>query len=243
MQFGFGSGSLWGTNTAANSSPQEFGALQDCSIDFSFSMKELRGRFQMPLTVARGAGKIQGKAKSGNINAKLFNELFFGQAMATGKTATAQNETAAIPATPFTVTVTNGATFKKDLGVKFALTGLPLVRVASAPVTGQYSVNETTGAYLFAAADTGLSVMTTYTYTTTGGNTITLSNQLMGTTPYFSVILNEVYEGKAVTIELLKCTSDKLTIATKLEDFIIPELGFEAMANAAGIIGYLSIDE
>lgn len=242
MQFGFGSGSLWGTNVNANSTPQEFGAIQDVSLDFSFSVKELRGRYQMPLTVARGAGKIQGKAKTGNISAKLFNDLFFGQSMATGKTATVQNETAAIPTTPFTVTVTNGATFKQDLGVKFALTGIPLVRVAAAPATGQYSVNETTGAYLFAAADVALSVMISYTYTTTGGNTITLSNQLMGITPCFGVTLNEVYDGAAVTVQLYRCTSNKLTFATKLEDFIIPELDFEAMANSAGVIGIISLD-
>jgi hypothetical protein len=242
MQFGFGSGSLWGTNVAANSTPQEFGAIQDVSLDFSFSVKELRGRYQMPLTVARGAGKVQGKAKTGNISAKLFNELFFGQAMATGITKTVQNENAAITAITFTNVVSNGATFKADLGVKFALTGIPLVRVGSAPITGQYTVNEATGSYLFAAADVGLSVLFSYLYTTTGGNTITISNQLMGTTPFFGVTLNEVYDGQAVTVQLYKCTSSKLTLATKLEDFIIPELDFEAMANAAGVIGIMSID-
>lgn len=242
MQFGFGSGSLWGTNTNANSTPQEFGAIQDVSLDFSFSVKELRGRYQMPLTVARGAGKIQGKAKTGNISAKLFNELFFGQALASGKTATVQNEAGTIPASvAYTITVANGATFVTDLGVKFALTGLPFVKVATAPATGQYSVSAA-GVYTFAAADANVPVLTTYTYTTTGGSTITITNQLMGTTPFFGVTLNEVYEGNAVTVQLYKCTSSKLTLATKLEDFMIPELDFEAMANAAGVIGIMSLD-
>ena len=242
MQFGFGSGSLFGINTAANSSPQEFGALQEVNLDFSFSMKELHGRYQMPLTIARGGGKLQGKAKTANLNAKLFNELFFGQSFATGNTATVINEAGSVPAaTTYTVTVANGATFVVDLGVKLALTGLPMVKVATAPAAGQYSVSSA-GVYTFAAADANAAVLLSYTYTTTGGSTITINNQLMGTTPTFRAVLTETYEGQAVTVDLYKCTSSKLTLATKLEDFIIPELDFEAMANAAGVIGILSLD-
>ena len=241
MQFGFGSGSLYGISTTANSTPQEFGALQDVSLDFSFSIKELRGRYQMPLTVARGGGKLQGKAKTADLSAKLFNELFFGQAMATGKTTTTINETAPVPTTPFAITVANAATFVANLGVKDAITGTPLVKVATAPVGGQYSVSAV-GVYTFAAADVGKSMLLSYTWTTTGGSTITISNQLMGVTPTFRCILTETYEGQTVTVDLYKCTSSKLTLATKLEDFIVPELDFEAMANAAGIIGVISLD-
>lgn len=241
MQFGFGSGSLFGINTAANSTPQEFGALQDCSLDFSFNIKELRGRYQMPLTIARGGGKLQGKAKTADLSAKLFNELFFGQAIATGKTATKSNEMASVPGTPYQVTVANAATFVQDLGVKDAITGTPLVRVAAAPAIGQYSVSAV-GVYTFAAADTLKAMLFSYTYTTTGGSTITISNQMMGVTPYFRVVLNQVYEGMGVTVDLYKCTSSKLTLATKLEDFTIPELDFEAMANPAGIVGVISLD-
>lgn len=244
MQFGFGSGSLWGINSVANSTPVPFGALQDCALDFSFSVKELRGRGQFPLTVARGAGKITGKAKTGNISAQMYNELFFGQALSTGKTTVAQNEAASVPgaAGPYTITAANGATFVEDLGVLDAITATPLVKVAAAPVVGQYSVSAA-GVYTFAAADADKDVLLNYSYTTTGGSTITISNRQMGTTPFFGITLNQAYEGKQVTVRLYKCTSSKMGFATKLEDFVIPELDFQAMANAAGVIGVISIDE
>lgn len=244
MKFSFGSGSLIGVNSAANSTPQQFGALQDVALDFSFSNKELRGRYQMPLTVARGAGKITGKAKTGNISAKMFNDLFFGAGIATGQTKTALGEAAAVPAAggPYTISVVNSATFLEDLGVVNASTGVPLAKVAAAPATGQYSVSAL-GVYTFAAADTGVNVLITYTWTTTGGNTITIKNQLMGTAPTFGVTLVESYDGKQITIRLLKCTSSKLALATKLEDFAVPEFDFDVMANDAGIIGYISCEE
>ncbi len=242
MQYGFGSGALFGVNTAANSTPLRFGALQDVSLDFSFSIKELRGQYQFPLSVARGAGKITGKAKTANISARAFNDLFFGQTLTTGKIATAIDESGTIPTTPFTVTAANGATFVDDLGVYDGATGIPFVKVASAPATGQYSVSGT-GVYTFAAADTGKTVRLNYTYTVAAsGNKITITNQALGAAPYFTCVLNEVYEGNALTVKLNKCVASKLAIATKLEDFIIPEFDFEVMADGSNNIGSISID-
>ncbi|MFH4180992.1 hypothetical protein WDA55_23325, partial [Acinetobacter baumannii] len=56
-----------------------------------------------------------------------------------------------------TPVVPNSGTFVKDLGVTDAI-AIPLKRVASAPATGQYSVDAATGAYTFAAADVGKTV-------------------------------------------------------------------------------------
>jgi hypothetical protein len=110
-----------------------FGALQDVSVDISFNLKELYGQDQFPLTIARGQGKIEGKAKFANLNGGMLNDLFFGQSNATGKKVPVSREPGTIPTTPFQVTVVNGATFAEDLGVVYTLTGLPLVRVASGP--------------------------------------------------------------------------------------------------------------
>ncbi len=63
------------------------------------------------------------------------------------------NEAGTIPTTPFQITVAGAATFLGDLGVTHL--GVPLTRVPSGPATGQYSVNEATGVYTFAAADVG----------------------------------------------------------------------------------------
>jgi hypothetical protein len=164
--FEFGAGTLWGFpvggNTAANPTPMKFGTLQDVTLDISGDVKQLYGQKQFPEAVARGKCKITGKSKFAAINGKMMNDLFFGQTLGTGMIKTALDESASVPTTPFTVTVSNAAQFKQDWGVRYTATGIPLTRVASAPVLGQYSVNTGTGVYTFAAADTGAAVLIIY---------------------------------------------------------------------------------
>lgn len=241
--YSFGSGSLFGINSAANSTPVRFGGIQDVSIDFSFSVKELHGQSQFPLAVARGTGKITGQAKMATINGRTFNDLFFGQTLATGSNLAALDEAGTIPGTPYQITVANGATWQTDLGVTFSATGLPLTKVASAPTTGQYSV-ATGGVYTFAAADTTLGVKISYTYTSaSAGKQIAITNQILGATPLFQAVFSTTYLSKAVTFTLNRCTSSKLNFATKLEDFVVPALDFSAFADDAGNIGNLSFAE
>ena len=247
MQFFFGSGSMWGIRTdlaAGTATPIELGGLQDVTVDISFSLKELRGQYQLPLAIARGAEKITGKAKFANISAKAFNDLFFGQTIATGRISVAKDEVG----TGATVTVSNAATYYKDLGVMYSATGVMLTRVASAPTVGQYSVVEATGVYTFNASDAALAMKLDYEYTVAAtGNKITLSNQLMGHGTTFKAVLWGSFTSngvtKSVTMELNSCIINKLAFATKLEDFVIPELDFEVQADSANNWGTLSIDE
>ena len=246
-QYMFGSGVLFGTRTdVANSTPVQFGALQDVSVDFSFDSKELYGQNQFPLAVARGKGKVTGKAKLARILARSFNDLFFGQTLSTGQVLTAFQENGVVSATPFTVTVANSATFVEDLGVSYAgpaNAGIPLEKVASAPAAGQYSV--AAGVYTFASTDTGVGVLISYRYTpvSTVGQSIAITNQLLGTTPQFSCALYTSYQGKQMNLTLNACIANKLQIATKIEDFTIPELDFAAFADQSGNIGQLSFAE
>jgi hypothetical protein len=238
----FGSGNLYGLAGAVPVA-RKFGALQDVSVDISFTLKELYGQRQFPLTIARGQGKIEGKAKFASLNGAMMNDLFFNQTNATGKKQPVNREPATIPSTPFQVTVVNGATFYEDLGVVYTLTGVPLVRVASAPATGQYSVNNATGQYTFAAADTTLGVLIDYSYTTTGGNITTITNQLMGAAQSFALVLPIVYGSGSVYLHLNACISSKLSLATKLEDFLVPDFDFKAFADASDTVGFLSSSE
>lgn len=244
-QYGFGSGVLFGTRTdTVNATPVQFGAVQDVSIDFQFSLKELHGQFQFPLAIARGAGKISGKAKMARISGRSFNDLFFGTTLASGQQATAFQEAAAVPAAPFQVTVANAASFIADLGVANAATGLPLLKVAAAPATGQYSVNAGTGVYSFAAADTGMALLISYGYAIAGsGQTMVIGNQLLGAQPQFQANFYETFQGKQLNLQLNACVSTKLTLASKLEDFTIPEIDFMAFADAAGNLGSISLAE
>ena len=178
----FGSGVLVATPAGANQTPIEFGVLQDCSVDFSFTPKPLLGQFQMPVAVARGAGKISGSAKFADIRGAVFNQLFFPSAnvtSTTGQLLWAYQEAGSIGTSPYTYTTVNSATFNADEGVRFASSGVPLTRVASAPAAGQYSVNSGTGVYTFSSADnvSGISVLITYSWTDTAvGNTMVAGN-------------------------------------------------------------------
>ena len=237
--FEFGAGTLWGFpvsgNVATNPTPMKFGTLQDVSLDISGDVKQLYGQKQFPEAVARGKCKITGKAKFAAINGKMFNDLFFGQPMGTGMIKTALDESATVPATPFTVTVANSAQFKQDWGVRYTTTGVPLTKVASGPVQGQYSINTSTGVYTFAAADTGAAVLISYTFTAaTAGTQLNITNQLMGFAPTIQVLLETVYNLNQFSVLLYSVVASKLSFTTKQEDFIIPEFDFEAFANASG---------
>ena len=247
MQTYFGSGTLWGTRTdIANATPIKFGALQEVNLEFSANTKELYGGSQFPIAVARGTGKITGKAKAA-IQGAVFADLFFGVTRATGYTQVAITEAGAVPAsTPWQITVANSANFVADLEVTYAATGLPLTKVASAPAAGQYSV--TAGVYTFNTADAGKAVLISYSYTTAAaGQTINITNQALGVQPVFAVTLSMQYTAPGGQVKgflkLPACVASKLTIPTKLEDFTISEFDFSAFADASGNVMQFSSSE
>jgi len=242
-QYAFGVGALVALRTdTATAMPAQFGTLQQVQLDISFAIKELTGQFQAPAALARGALKITGKAKAARITAANFNNVFFGQTVSTGNTLTQLNEAGAVPSSSaYTVTVGNHATFVADLGVAYAATGAMLTPVTGSPSTGQYSVAG--GVYSFSAGDAGAALLFTYTYTTTGGYNLALSNMLMGSAPSFKLVLNEQYQGKTLNLELNSVISPKLSLAFKNEDFMIPEFDFQAAADPAGNIGNIWLSE
>ena len=248
MQLSFGSGAIWGERTDVSGSgigPRQFGVLQDVQIDFDWTDKPLYGQLQFPVAVARGQGKITGKAKFAQILGLLYSDIFFGLTPATGQFGVAQLEAAAVPATtPYTVTVANAANYNDDLGVVYAATGKRFNRVTTPAAAGQYSVNFATGVYTFSSADASAAVLISYTYgTTTSGSKLTITNQLMGTTPTFKATFYSTYGGNGTALRLNACMADKLSLPTKVDDWTIHELDFSAFADASGTIGYLSTVE
>jgi hypothetical protein len=233
--FEFGAGTLWGFpvsgNTAVNSTPTKFGTLQDVSLDISADVKQLYGQKQFPEAVARGKCKITGKSKFAAINGKMFNDLFFGQQLGVGMVQVSLDEQLTIAAG--TITLSHAATFVQDWGVRYLSTGLPLVRVASAPAIGQYSVSGST--YTFNTGDNTAVVLVSYTFSVAASGTqLNIKNQLMGFAPTIQVLLETVYNSNQFSVLLYSVVASKLSFATKQEDFIIPEFDFEAFANAAG---------
>lgn len=254
-QYAFGAGNMYVTQlltalgaTVANPTPYPLMVLQEGSVDFSSDMKELYGQNQFPVAVGRGKTKMQIKVKPARILAAVWNAIFFGQTLSPGLVAVFTDTTGtAIPATPFQITIVppSSGTFAADMGVLNAA-GNPMTRVASAPATGQYSLNVGTGVYTFAAADTGLLVYISYQYSTATiatGQKQTVTNLPMGQAPVFRADLTVNYLGKLTTFSFPNAISTKFSLGFKNEDFAIPEFDFSAFDNGAGQVMTWSTSE
>lgn len=249
----FGSGILManpnGGNLATNPTGVTFGTLQNVAVDIKQDLKELRGLYQFPDNVAPGNRTITIKAEFGDIDGRLFNNLFFGDTQATGGLVTIYQESAAIPsATPYTYTVANATGFAHDYGVKYAGTGISLERVATPTAAGQYSVDVTTGTYTFDAADTGVTVLFSYDYAqTTAGYTYGVNQQLMGYGPVFQLSLTQQYSyssvasGMQANMLFHAVRSGSLSMPTKQDNFQIATVDMQAFADASGnVLSYFA---
>jgi hypothetical protein len=253
-QFSFGSGTLWGTpltdstgSSIAVPTPVQFGTVQEVTMDFSFEQKELIGQNQFPVAIARGKGKITGKAKTAQIQGLLFHSLVFGQTLTDGIISDVYDTTGtAIPSSsPYTITPTvpNSGTFLRDLGVKNWL-GLPMIRVASSPASGEYAVSNV-GVYTFNSSDKDKTVFINYQYSaaSTAGKIINIKNVAMGAAPTFKMDFTSTFQGKTITVTLNNCTSTKLSFQTKLDDFVVPEFDFGVQADDQNNIGTIATSE
>jgi hypothetical protein len=255
MQLAFGAGALWGNRTDVTGSgigPDQFGILQDVQIDWDWTTKELWGQFQFPVDIARGQGKIAGKAKFARIFGAIYGDLFFGQTAATGQLTVSENEAATVPATgPYTVAVANASAFSDDLGVYYATganAGNRFTRVTTPAAAGQYSVNIATGIYTFAAADANAALSVSYLYNNaTSGRKLVLTNQFMGYTPTFKATFYTTKTTQSVpaglTLVLNACTASKLSLPSRTDDYEIQEFDFSAFADPTGTIGTISVNE
>ena len=116
-------------------------------------------------------------------------------------------------------------------------------RVASAPAAGQYSLVVATGIYTFAAADTGKAIKISYEYSASaGGQIYTMTNETMGYTPSFTLLLQNGYDGKTMVCKLNRCVSGKLSVPLKSDDFAIYDFEAEAFAAWRARFGNCRLD-
>lgn len=254
-QYIFGAGTIWATplqdafgNNITNGTPLQLAVCQEISMDESFETKKLYGQNQFPVDAGRGKGSLSVKAKFAQVNALTVSSLYFGQTLSTGLDSYKFDVTGAvIPATPFqiTPTVPNSGTWAGDCGVRDS-NGRPMVKVASAPATGQYSV--AAGVYTFAAADTGKQMFISFRYTATavqvpGSGKMTVQNVPMGAAPVVQLDVFFQKNGKDFATRYPQAISSKLSWQSKLDDYLVPELNFECFADAAGNVLYRSFSE
>lgn len=240
-QYLFGTGQLY-TMPVGGGAPVKFGALQDISVDFSADVKQLFGQYQFPLDVARGKTKIEGKVASGEVNVDFYNSFYFGQSVDPGQIVQATNEPQTVPAmSTYTITVDHDMDFVMDLGV-VGTDGTVFTQVAAMPAAGQYTVSDA-GVYTFNMANASDDVLITYLYesaTPSTSGSLTITNQLMGITPKFQMVLSSQYNNKQFTMILYTCVAEKMSMPFKQDDYLITDFGFQAQANEAGNIGIIT---
>lgn len=236
----FGSGFMFMTPLGTTiAQPIRVGILQDISLDISFDEKPLYGQNQWAYALARGKAKGACKAKSAQIDSLMIGTVFFGVTPGTGQLQMVDLEAHPVPGSAaYTVQVTNFTTFNANDGVFYAATMQPLQNAGTAAVsTGTYSLNTSTGTYTFAAGDAGAALLFSYAFISGAtGKKTAVTNLAMGSATYFSVDLfeNDPTTGTQWSARLYQCMSSKLMIASKQDDWTIPEFDFSLQANAAG---------
>jgi|SRR6185437_9572697 len=247
----FGSGILLASpqstsgNPAPNPTPLTVGVIQNCKVSFGAEIKTLFGQNQWSVDSAVGKRTIKGSFEFAQMSNILLSQLFTGDSVAAGIVEVAGNgngEAHTVPATgPYTILIAppSSGTFLGDKGVTFTATGVPLEKHAT-PATGQYSVDETTGTYTFAAADTGLAITISYSYTIAAtGTTLTAANHPMGYGPVLGLNVVFPYEAgggnNAIGFYFPNVRLGKIDLTTKLDDYTMMTTDFEAFAGAGGV--------
>jgi hypothetical protein len=84
-------------------------------------------------------------------------------------------------------------------------------------------------------------VLFNYIYTdAANGGTLNIDNQLMGLAPRLELIASQTFQSKVMTLCLYSITVDKLSLPLKQDDFTISETSYQAQANDANQIGFIS---
>jgi hypothetical protein len=186
------------------------------------------------------------KAKTGLMSGTVLNSLFFGQTLVAGQTALQVAEAHTVPGSgSLTVglSVPNSGVFAADEGVSY-VGGGPLQLVSALTAAGQYM--QSGGTYTFDVADENAAIAISYTYTySTAGQKIALTNQQLGTTPFFSGVFRnrDPRSGLYNTLVINRMTSSKLTLSSKTSDYTIPEFDCEIMDDGTGNIGTISFGD
>ncbi|MEY2668532.1 MAG: hypothetical protein RJA59_1170 [Pseudomonadota bacterium] len=234
----FSTGVLTLRDTSGNAYP--CGTLQDVGIDFSSSVKELRGANKWPVAVALAGQKISVKASFANISGAMLQAVFGGTS-ASGMTIIGSVAKTAAAST-FTIATTDysspaGWAWGTDLGVVYAATGQPLKYNAGTLAAGQYQ--NTAGVYTLHSSDATANVVVSHTYAVTAGETITGSNSAMGlATTFGAYVYNSFTDAGGVNRKMgfyfPAVIAPKLSIAMKNEDFTSQNLELEVMQDSAG---------
>ena len=162
----------------------------------------------------------------------------FDRALTDGEMLALWTASTTIPSGDVVISPPGGGTYTTDLGVLNPTTGLPFVRVAATPGPGQYMV--TGNAYSFDPAAAGTTVLVSYRYSVTTGNTVAIVNRFKGLAPRFLIAMTGRYGDRSIALFLNACYSRRLALPTAVERFAIMDLEFSAIADGSGNVGTIS---
>lgn len=231
----FGVGFIGLIPAGANPTPIPFGVVKSAAVEHSREIKFLRGQNPYPVDAAAGYANTKGTVKFASFGSATLAAVLAGSTSATGSKVGIANETITSASTG--VAVANGATFFEDMGLIDTTTGLAMVRVASAPAAGQYSLNTTTGTYTGAVADNGHALLASYSYTGAAiGKTVTLlNNQVIGPATIFTLGFYQTYGAtRRSGVRFPAVVIPKLGLDYKVDDWADASAEFEVLQDAAG---------
>ena len=82
-----------------------------------------------------------------------------------------------------------------------------------------------------------------YTATSTTAKKSAVLSLPMGYAPTFRADIYLPYQGKSLIFTFSNCVSSKLSLATKLDDFMVPEIDFEIFADSSNNLGTYALSE
>lgn len=227
--------------------PVRMGTLKGITMDVSTDTVEPSSQLQYKFDMAWNLKSVTGTARIASINARMWNQIFFGQDLEAGGEHIQIDEESIVPATPFQITVTPPAsgTFLQDLGVFLGVNGdaddgQQMVRVAAAPAAGEYTVNGS-GTYTFNSAKEAKEVIISYLFSTASGNQLNVTNRFTQKAPRFAIYLTGGYNGRQITWSLPVCVTKTFALPTAVENFAVQDFVFEALDDGNGLVANISL--
>jgi hypothetical protein len=235
------------------SSPVVIGSAQEITVDMDADIKTLYGAGRYALGVAQGRSKVEIKAKYASLDAGILGRLQFGKQASAGIRSTVNDFSCVLPTgaagsvAPVSVVIEppQDGSFVADLGIFDGATGEQLERVPfdanPVPAAGQYTLKD--GTYRFAPSTNEREMMISYEYRATGGKgqLFELTNELMGPSPSFTLVMKAEHDGRTLSMRLNRVVSSKVTLPFKSDDFATFELNGQAFADERGQLGYICL--
>ncbi|MDD1679310.1 MAG: hypothetical protein LUO93_09055 [Methanomicrobiales archaeon] len=234
---GYGIGFVSARPSGSNPTPVVFGLIKKMSAKMNQKIDMLYGSLKFPEEAAAGASTIEGSIDFHRVGSRTFAAILSGAAVTTGIKTGVNGENGQVATNTFTVA--HGANMYEDLGVFNTVTGLWMVRGSTASGAGIYAVNETTGVYTFNAADSNPLCKFYYSYTEAGvGETVTLTNDQMGTVPVFELAFFTQFGTRKRGLKLPAVVFEGLSLDFGSEEWMKASVNYHAMADSTGTVQY-----